>query len=112
MSNSEIPTLYSCENDLLEKVRTQMEKEIEMSRGYLLFKGHSADVLVQELATFIQGINSSSNIQNLLYRVDVNTKKISTDLPYHVSISKALWDRVFQKVWFRIQFSSNKKLSD
>lgn len=98
-------TIADCDNDLLREVIAQMEKEFAMAGERLQFISKDALSLVKELAHWIKGQNG---IENLLYRVDVSLHKIESSLPYDEALAIALWERVFQKVWFRKQFANKK----
>lgn len=81
-----------------------MEKEIEMSGESFQFVSSEPSVLRADMSDFLISIDKGSRLQNLLYRVDVNTALINQNLPYYDSLALLLWNRVLQKVWFREQF--------
>lgn len=95
-SNPELP---------LEDLITQMEKELKMSGENHIFCASTTGGLINELADYLDGMQSGARISNLLYRIDINPAKTDPKLPYYEALSVLAWNRVFKKVWFRKKFS-------
>lgn len=102
-TNNDIEFESIKEIDLIDVIN-QLEKDIQSSGEYYSFSSDNAASLIAELAHFLQKIDSGKRILNLLYRIDVNANKIDANDHYYLSLSKAIWNRVFQKVWFRKNF--------
>lgn len=94
-SNTELP---------LEDLIAQMEKELQMSGENYTFRTSTASELIDELADYIDDMQSGSRISNLLYRIDVNPAKADPKLPYYKALATLAWNRVFKKIWFRRKF--------
>ena len=88
------------EVDLIDVVN-QLEKDIQSSGESYSFKSVQPDELIDELASFLGKIDRGSRLSNLLYRIDVNITKMQVNDSYYLALSKMIWNRVFQKVWFR-----------
>ena len=93
----------------LVEVITQMEKEIQMSGEQYAFGSDTPLNLIAELSTFLKQIDSSTRIDNLFYRIDINPAKKDDKLPYYEALAILAWNRVFQKVWFRKSFKTENK---
>jgi hypothetical protein len=96
-SNTELP---------LEDLIAQMEKELQMSGENYTFRSFTASELIDELAYYMDDMQSCARISNLLYRIDVNPAKADPKLPYYTALSILSWNRVFKKVWFRRKFKT------
>jgi hypothetical protein len=96
-TNNEIP---------ISDVVAQMEKEIQMSGEQYSFVSDRPVQLINELAAFLQQIDRGTRIENLLYRIDISPAKKDEKLPYYEGLAILAWNRVFQKVWFRLNFKT------
>ncbi|PCJ62787.1 MAG: hypothetical protein COA58_16625 [Bacteroidetes bacterium] len=104
-ANNDNPFLTSNKTTLIEVI-AQMEKELQMSGENHVFKNEGAEKLILELSSFLKTMDTGSRVENLLYRVDVNLSKLDDNLPHYEALATLLWNRVFQKVWFRNQFKT------
>lgn len=89
--------------DLLLQVVEQMEKDLALSGNPHTFLSTDAIGLIQELAAVAHKLENSGQLPNLLYRIDLRQDDWSPGS--QEQLAKLLWDRVTQKVWFRIHWS-------
>lgn len=88
----------------LEELVVQLEKDLRHSGEIYEFKKLNAEGLSEELTSLLSKLDRGSRLENILYRVDVNLNKIDTRLPHYQGLSRLIWNRIFQKVWFRKNF--------
>lgn len=65
---------------------------------------YEVESLILELAEDCITMDRAGLINNVLYRIDVSPKKVDFSDPEHMA--SMMWNRVFQKVWFRKNFKN------
>ncbi len=85
----------------LKDVINQLEKDIQSSGERYEFKSLTPANLIKELSDYLAKVDKGSRLNNLLYRIDVSMAKMDVKKPYYLALSNLVWNRVFQKVWFR-----------
>ena len=88
---------------LLQEIVAQMEKDIALSGEQYTFEAEDIPGLIMELAQLCRRFDKGAQLENLLYRVDLKPKFGS--IPDYEVLANKLWDRSFQKVWFRRVYS-------
>ncbi len=94
---------------LIEEVIEQLEKDIHSAGEHYTFKSIKTEELVNELEKYLSKIDLGQRLDNLLYRIDVDLKKIDPKLSHYNALSIAIWNREFQKVWIRKTFKIGSK---
>lgn len=91
----------------LNEIIAQMEKELNMAGEKYTFKSDQAESLIIELSEFLNQLNNNRKVKNILYRIDVEGARTNLDSGNFHSLSLAMWDRVFKKVWFRKRYKGD-----
>ncbi|NNJ55191.1 MAG: hypothetical protein HKP14_03635 [Bacteroidia bacterium] len=99
-TNNDIEFESIQEVDLIDVVN-QLEKDIQSSGERYEFTSETPENLISELSDYLKKVDKGTRLSNLLYRIDVNTAYMDPKQPYYVSLSRVIWNRIFQKVWFR-----------
>lgn len=100
-----IPAIRNCTADYLEIVTQQMEKDLALSGLTYSLSSNNPENLIKELAELLKHTDMSTT-KNILYRVDVVTDILGSEKNYDL-ISEKLWNRVLQKVWFRLNYTAS-----
>ena len=93
----------------LQSVVAQMEKDLAMAGYTHAFEIHETHALLHELSKVLEDIDRAGILSNVLYRIDVKEEQLKTVNSYYEALSKACWNRAFQKVWFRNHFKTGSK---
>ncbi len=100
-----IPAIRNCTADYLEIVTQQMEKDLALSGLTYNLSSCDPENLIKELAELLKHTDMSTT-KNILYGVDVVTDILGSEKNYDL-ISEKLWNRVLQKVWFRLNCTAS-----
>lgn len=87
-----------------------MEKDIALSGLRAQFVQQNAKDLISELSIVLAQFEKQGQLNNLLYRVDINPARI-TDTSFE-ALSELLWNRELNKVMFRKYYSDTTKLGN
>ena len=85
-----------------------MEKDIALSGLRASFTKSSASDLIIELSAILTDFERQAQLNNLLYRVDINPARI-IDTSFK-ALAELLWNRELNKVMFRKYYSDATKL--
>ena len=91
------------DQQMLTLTIAQMEKDLALTGISYTFHSQEAKDLVHELAELV---SKNAKVINLAYRVDLPMRYVKNCNNSH-ELSGRLWDRVFKKVWTRLQFNVN-----
>lgn len=103
------------EQQFLELILTQLNKDIGGIENKIVIdpNNDAAGQIKESLADYIKELDSHSpsRLQELMYRVDVEQKKVaeayshSNETDLYQSLASVILDREMKKVWFRLNYS-------
>lgn len=88
----------------MKEVVIQMEKDLALSGQQYAFLALNAQELQHELVKILLDLSNRGQLNNLLYRVDLNPNLISDNSL--VELAKLIWNKELKKVLFRKLYSA------
>ena len=87
----------------MKEVVGQMEKDLALSGHQFQFSSLSSEDLIKELFEMLMKVDKRGQLNNLLYRVDINPSAITE----HTldGLAELIWNRELKKVLFRKMYS-------